>query len=137
MTVDSFSRRHFFRKMKKTVSLLNSLNANQTYQAFDFKLHNLKGGNSIENMVPILGTKLEKNWDESVEDKDVLAEDAIWNILRSMGFVTIMGLESCELQFTQALGEHPQVDHLIRSFYCLAAKALGMTMKKEEKIKQR
>lgn len=51
LTVDSFSRRHFFRKLVKTVDYLNKLPANFT--AFDFKLHNIFGSSSVENMVPV------------------------------------------------------------------------------------
>ena len=45
-------------------------------------------------MVPILGSKLEKNWDEHVEDGDLLGQDALWNILRDLGFISVMALES-------------------------------------------
>ena len=51
LTVDSYSRRHFFRKLPKTVEFLNQLNGN--FSVFDFKLHNVYGASSVENMVPI------------------------------------------------------------------------------------
>mmetsp|Transcript_27771 Transcript_27771/g.27464 ORF Transcript_27771/g.27464 Transcript_27771/m.27464 type:complete len:106 (-) Transcript_27771:1191-1508(-) len=58
LTLDSMSRRHFFRKMPKTIDFLNSLNHNESdYWAFDFKLHNILGPNSVGNQVPIFGGK--------------------------------------------------------------------------------
>ena len=51
LTIDSYSRRHFFRKLPNTVKFLNNLNS--SFAAFDFKLHNEFGGSSVENMVPI------------------------------------------------------------------------------------
>jgi Protein of unknown function (DUF229) len=51
LTIDSYSRRHFFRKLPKTLKYLNSLNS--SYAVFDFKLHNEFAGSSTENMVPI------------------------------------------------------------------------------------
>ena len=53
LTIDSYSRRHFFRKMPETVKFLNKMNANTTFSVFDFKLHNIYGQSSIENMVPV------------------------------------------------------------------------------------
>lgn len=55
LTLDSMSRRHFFRKMPKTVDYLNNLNKGDDYWAFDFKLHNILGPSSIGNQVPIFG----------------------------------------------------------------------------------
>ena len=54
LTIDSYSRRHFFRKLPETVKFLNSLNSTfPAFAAFDFKLHNIFGQSSVENMVPI------------------------------------------------------------------------------------
>jgi hypothetical protein len=59
LTVDSFSRRHFYRKLPKTINFMNEINsANSSYEnhtVFDFKLHNLLSGDSVENMVPVFG----------------------------------------------------------------------------------
>lgn len=51
LTIDSYSRRHFFRKLPKTVDFLNNLDS--SFVAFDFKLHNEFGESSIQNMVPV------------------------------------------------------------------------------------
>lgn len=56
LTVDSFSRRHFFRKLPKTVKLLNSLNQNGTYALFDFKLSNIQDAATVDNIVPFFGS---------------------------------------------------------------------------------
>jgi hypothetical protein len=51
LTVDSFSRRHFYRKMKKTIDYFNK--GHENFSIFDFKLHNVIGQSSVQNMVPI------------------------------------------------------------------------------------
>lgn len=51
LTIDSYSRRHFFRKLPKTVEFLNNLDSR--FSVFDFKLHNIIGTSSIENMIPV------------------------------------------------------------------------------------
>ena len=43
LVLDSFSRRHFYRKLPDTVGYLNKLNAGMDYRVFDFKMHNIKG----------------------------------------------------------------------------------------------
>jgi hypothetical protein len=49
IVVDSFSRRHFYRKLPDTVQYLNSLNQDSDYRVFDFKLQNIRGKDSINN----------------------------------------------------------------------------------------
>jgi hypothetical protein len=122
LTVDSYSRRHFFRKMPKTVAFLNDLPSN--YSVFDFKLHNIYGGSSVENMVPIFSGMnyldlpyVEK---DTPREYDVLKNDSMWGYFRSKGFVTLFGLEDCDYYFPNAIGRYQEVDHLIRSFYCTA-----------------
>ena len=51
LTVDSFSRRHFYRKMKKTIDFFNK--GHKDFAIFDFKLHNVVGQSSVQNIVPI------------------------------------------------------------------------------------
>ena len=51
LTIDSFSRRHFYRKLPKTVKMFNR--GIKDFSIFDFKLHNVVGQSSIENIVPI------------------------------------------------------------------------------------
>jgi hypothetical protein len=59
LVVDSYSRRHFFRKLPRTVEYLNSLNdMGSFYRVFDFKIHNVKGADSIENQIYVFSDKL-------------------------------------------------------------------------------
>ena len=51
LTIDSFSRRHFYRKLPKTVKMFNK--GIGDFSIFDFKLHNVVGQSSVENIVPI------------------------------------------------------------------------------------
>ena len=56
LTLDSISRRHFFRKLKKTVEYFNNFHKiHPDLAIYDFKLHSTFGDTSIENQVPILG----------------------------------------------------------------------------------
>jgi Protein of unknown function (DUF229) len=42
----------------------------------------------------------------------------MWSYFKSKGFVTLFALEDCDHYFPNAMGRYPQVDHLVRSFYC-------------------
>ena len=91
LTVDSFSRRHFFRKLPETVKFLNQLRQEQKYAVFDFKLHNIIGANTPENTSRIFQAKLPK-YTESAENEN--SETLIWNILKDLGFTTMIGFDS-------------------------------------------
>jgi hypothetical protein len=56
LTLDSFSRNHFYRKLERTVAWLQDLAKNsKSHSVFDFKLHNVLGTNTASNIIPILG----------------------------------------------------------------------------------
>jgi hypothetical protein len=57
LSIDSFSRRHFYRKLPKTVEFLNNLNNEGRYAAFDHKIHNLIGADTAENLAMVFGNK--------------------------------------------------------------------------------
>ena len=44
----------------------------------------------------------------------------MWSYFSSRGFVTLFALEDCDYYFPNALGRYPEVDYIIRSFYCTA-----------------
>ena len=129
LTLDSFSRRHFFRKLTKTVKLFNSLK--DTYPdwvVYDFKLHSTFGHTSVENQVPILG-KFE-NYVESFNGYqyiDKLGKNALWNILREKGYISLMGFDDCDWYFPKSLGRNPNVDYSVRQFYCYVKKQTKIT----------
>lgn len=52
LVVDSASRRHFYRKLPKTVEFLDNLDSKK-HRLFDFKIHNVHGDNSVRNTLPI------------------------------------------------------------------------------------
>ena len=117
LTVDSYSRRHFFRKLPKTIELLNNLDP--SYITFDFKLHNEFAASSIENMIPIF---TDTNWKdiEIPREYDTIKEDSMWGYFKSKGFVTLFELEDCDHYFPNSIGRYPEVDYSVRSFYCAA-----------------
>lgn len=54
---DSFSRRHFYRKLNSTISYFTHLSQNSDYKVYDFKLHNIIGADTSGNMMRIFGDK--------------------------------------------------------------------------------
>ena len=121
LTLDSVSRRHFFRKLPRVVEFLNSLNSDKSsnFSVFDFQLHNTLSGNSPENQVPILGGNINfPGKPKGKQRKDFLGEKALWNILREKGYISMLGLESCSGNFIHALGRNPNVDYVVGPFFC-------------------
>jgi hypothetical protein len=91
LVVDSFSRRHFFRKMNRTVEFLNKLNTGDEFRVFDFKIHNVRGADSIRNQIWVFGDK----WPTKTNRlRDNVGSDSMWQYMKENGFVTMMGLES-------------------------------------------
>jgi len=117
LTCDSFSRRHFFRKLPATVEYLNELNRKGKYTAFDFKLQNVIGGDTSENQMRVFGKKWVKTF-EGNQNVDFHGEDAIWNKLRELGFLSMYGTDDCPDTLIYSLGRSPRVDHIINMFYC-------------------
>ena len=124
LTIDSFTRRHFFRKLPKTVEFFNNLKVTHPAIAiYDFKMHSTYGLNSMENQIPILG--LRKNYVKTFKGKqfiDKLGIDAIWNILREKGYISLMGIDGCGFAYPDVIGRNPNVDYSVRQFYCFVQK---------------
>ena len=121
LTLDSVSRRHFYRKIPKVVAYLNSLNfdQNSSYSAFDFNLHNTLGGDSAENHVPMLGGNLDYAREtKGDQNKDFLGAKAMWNMFREKGYISLLAFESCDANFINALGRNPNVDYSVEPFNC-------------------
>lgn len=135
LTVDSVSRKHFFRKLKNTVRLLNRLKSEDDYSVFDFKLHNVYGPATIENIIPIFANFTMTNSEDKMQD--IIGKPAMWNILKELGYITYLGLEECDLYFQKQIGNLPEVDHITSSFYCAAWKFLGLSMQKRGDLHHR
>ena len=128
LTIDSVSRRHFFRKLPKTVDYFNNLKRlHPNFVVYDYKLHSIFGQVSVENQVPIFGRvenfvhKFSGN-----QNIDKLGKHAIWNILREKGYISLMGLDECDYSFPESLGRNPNVDYMVREFYCYAQQKLSI-----------
>ena len=130
LTIDSYSRKHFFRKLPKTTEYLNQLNSGSEFAVFDFQLHNILSGDSVENMIPVLS---DTYVDEFFGDQEVdhLGSSALWNILGDLGFITVLGFEDCDYRFPISMGRRPNVDHLVRSFYWAAFKYMDLRTSKK------
>jgi hypothetical protein len=131
LTIDSFSRKHFYRKLNETVKLLNAIKEEGKYSVFDFKLNNVMGGNSMDNMGPIFGNVTLKPLDNP-PNKDRLESSSLWHIFRENGYATMLGFENCDYRFPASLGRRLQVDHLVRNFYCAYSKIYKRTMEKDQ-----
>ena len=83
LTIDSFSRRHFYRKMTETLEYFEKL---KNYSVADYKLHNIKGADTAENQFWVFSDfETTKNWNS----EDYLGESAIWYKMRKKGFMTL------------------------------------------------
>lgn len=134
LTIDSYSRRHFYRKLPKTVRFLDKLK--ESFGVFDFKIHNIFGDNSVENMVPVFTDQYFKEKKE-IRDYDALGDDSMWKFFRSKGFITLFGLEDCDFYFPNTIGRYPEVDHVVRSFYCAAKEYMNLNTMKTSGNQQR
>ena len=120
LTLDGVSRRHFYRKLPKTMQYFNNLKTHHLNIAiYDFKLHNVFGRLSVENQVPIFG-KYENYVSKFSGNQyiDKLGKNALWNILRNKGFISLLGFDDCDYDFADSLGRNPNVDYNVRQFYC-------------------
>ena len=93
LTLDSVSRRSFYRRMNKTVDYLNSIHS--SYQVFDMKIHNVMGEYSADNIMPqLLGDVSFKMFRETVT-KDFYYDRAIWKFAKEKGFASLFIEEGC------------------------------------------
>jgi len=127
ITVDSFSRHHFFRKMPHTIAYLNELNKGGDFAVFDFKLSNIMGQGSPENMMPMFTNESFSSHDPPLQS-DQSGPYSLWSIFTSLGYVTLLGFEDCDHHFPIYMGLDLEIDHLIRSFYCAAVKYCNVYM---------
>lgn len=135
LVFDSISRKHFYRKLPKTVEYLNNLDSSK-FRVNDFKIQNVMGDNSLPNVYPVWTGKempnlssSKKNSNKSKEE-DMIGEKAIWNHLRDtvrimQGWATLFGAEFCDNYFAFATGRKPEVDHLMQEFWCAAERLSG------------
>ena len=132
LTLDSLSRRHFYRKLPSVIKFLNETKkkANK-FSVYDFKLHSTFGSDSVRNQMPIFGGKDYRFILDPFED-DTLGHNSMWAQMKSKGFITFMGLDDCDKWFPRMMGENIKIDYSVRQFYCLVDKYLGIRTEKNE-----
>ena len=119
LTLDSFSRKHFFRKIPAVISLLNNLDIYYPdLAAYDFKLHNVKDKETIHNMGPIFAGHDKFTLTGGLTDPDAYGDKALWNILRKKGYISLLAVDDCDYSFPVSMGQFPKVDYKVRQFYC-------------------
>lgn len=117
IVLDSFSRRHSFQKLPETIKFLNTLNKDSSYEVHDFKLHNVIGDGSAENIVPVM-TRQYSDFEERLVYDPKHRDDYIWNNIADKGFITLFGTEACEGRFNRCFGNDISAHHILRQFYC-------------------
>jgi hypothetical protein len=138
LTIDSASRRHFYRMLPITVAYLNSLNPEQ-HRVYDFKIHNVIGDNSARNSVPLFtgkqklsykGDKAKEGTPEGFFNGDALKRQSLYFYMSEMGFTTLLAFEFCAHYFAGYIGDKPWVDHLVANFWCGAQRYSGYSFEK-------
>lgn len=129
-TLDSFSRRHFFRKLPGTVGLLNHLEKGERWKVFDFKVHNVIGTDTAENQARVFGESFNGYKNENITT-DLLGKDAIWYKLKKKGFATLLGFDPCAFKIVKVLGRRPRADYVSNTFFCANARFGGYTSNKK------
>ncbi|CAG9315725.1 unnamed protein product [Blepharisma stoltei] len=134
LTLDSFSRRHFFRKLPKTVELLNRYENSKDWKVFDFKFHNIIGARTSDNQANYwgLGKKIKEN-----SSLSRFGKHAIWRKLKELGFMTLFGYEGCPYGLVSSIGSQPDADSVVQPFYCAAHKFTNYSSHKGHKNSQR
>jgi hypothetical protein len=131
LTLDSLSRRHFFRKTPSIVDYLNSLNKNSNYSVFDFKLHNNMGETSPKNQISIFsGSNEYKELNIKNKNQDMLGKKALWNMLRDKGYINLVAFEDCDGSFVDYIGRYPDVEYSVNPFYCAVEKFSSSSFRK-------
>jgi len=138
LTVDSASRRHFYRKLPKTVEFLKSLNG-QKYHIADFLIHNVIGDNSARNQVPVLSgsaritptsIKELEGTQEAFFHGDSIGPRSLLKYANDRGFVTMLSFEFCHQYFASYIGDRPDAHHVMANFWCGAKKYAGFNFEK-------
>jgi hypothetical protein len=125
LTLDSVSRRNFFRKLPKTVEYLNSLKEEDDYSVFDFKIHNVVGEYSASNILPMLYGEVTFKRLKTRVKGELFYSSSVYRYAQEAGWATLLLEESCENDLSAYIGERPQVDHLVSHFWCGAKKFYG------------
>lgn len=121
LTLDSVSRRGFFRKLPETVKYLNSIDSDK-YKVFDFKIHNVMGEYSANNVMPMLFGSVPFKMHREILKGDPYYETSIWKTAKENNFTTLLIDESCNEDLSRYFGRNPSVDHIGSYFWCAAMK---------------
>lgn len=130
LSIDSLSRKLFYRRLPKSYNYLKSLSPEQ-FRIFDFKLSNIIGDNSIPNVYSLLTGYVikiknkKRRREYSSTEEDIIKNSAIWTYMKEKGWVTMFATEFCDNYFANELGRKPSVDHLSCKFWCAAEKLSG------------
>ena len=137
ITLDSFSRNHFYRKLPRVVQWLSDRQREGRWNVTDFKLHNIIGTDTVENQARLFASRFEEFRETGYRCPDKLGSDALWAKLRELGFMSLLGFEACAFKMKAFLGRKPSADHVVNPFYCAAARFASYTSSKYQSHVQR
>ena len=120
LTLDSVSRRNFYRKMPLTADFLRNLNS--SFRVFDFKLSNVMGEYSADNILPMLYGEVPIKMLKSIPDEDIFYDRSIYKLAKEHGFVTTFLEDNCGDDLARYIGKRINTDHLGSYFWCGAVK---------------
>ncbi|CAG9312109.1 unnamed protein product [Blepharisma stoltei] len=130
LIIDSLSRRHFYRKLPKTIEYLNSIDSSK-FSLFDFKIHNVMGDNSLPNTYPVWTGKTllpqtsEERHENMVKKADLIGAESIWHYLIERGWITLFDIEFCNNYMAYKTGRRIDTDHMTGVFWCAAERLSG------------
>lgn len=130
--IDSVSREHFYRSLKKTVQFFNNSIAtgefSNDYNIYDFQINNAHGEFTVMNMIPLLFgvsldehqaklAKLDINRKADYPKFQDLHKNSLWKHFENMGFVTMFGYETTHDFMPKKLGRIIETDHVATNFW--------------------
>ena len=95
------------------------------YDVFDFKIHNVIGTDTAENLSRVFGERFKgfyKKRGKKHYPDDIIGDEAIWKKMKQRGFITMLGFDACAHKLHRVVGSAPNVDHVSEPYFCALTK---------------
>ena len=107
------------------------------HDVFDFKIHNVIGTDTAENLSRVFGEEFKGFHGKKHLPDDIFGEDAIWAKMRKRGFMTLLGFDACAHKLHRVMGSKPRADHVSETFFCANVKFSKYSSAKKGEQSQR